>query len=299
MAWLVKSELTGDPLTQEEYEKETLKLPRGMERYASLYETLYYLQDIDLIVILVCKVRNIEIPELFCISHEEAISIGNNRDDDKSYRTLTTFFNDETRKDGFSRRYRFNQSKFPLNDIVSAFFYGDDSQDKKEVVKDFKRIHENILILQQAYASEVLACMDENNKKGYLWFTASFRPCYNKIVSELINPRDAISLITKEKVSFDEKILGIVQDRFPVDDSFLNGKKIPAIILELEKEGQLIRKDKWFTASVSARNLIMGLNEEKKKYIRNIFIEWVFQKSGIPYTDETLNTYFKSESVNS
>lgn len=80
MAWLVKSEINGAPLTQEEYEKETLMLPRGMERYASLYETLCYIQDIDVIVILVCKVRSIEIPELFCITHEEAIVISDGQD---------------------------------------------------------------------------------------------------------------------------------------------------------------------------------------------------------------------------
>jgi hypothetical protein len=292
MAWLVKSELNGAPLTQEQYEKETLMLPRGKQRYASLYETLYYLQDIDLIVILACRIRNIEIPELFCISHEEALYIKSECNVDEAHRKLNSLFDDEIRKDGCSRRYRFNVVKYPLKDISNALLDGHNSPDKQTTTTDFLRIQKSILSLQNAYASDVLACIDEKDKKGYLWFTASFRPRYNEICKEFTDPRDEIERMVNEDVSFNGTIKNIIGD--VPNDTYLCGRKIPGIILELEGNKQIIRKEKWFVPAVSARQLVMCLDEEKKRYLRNAFIYWIHKKNGDEYTDDTIDMYYKS-----
>jgi hypothetical protein len=294
MAWLVKSEVNGAPLTQEEYEKETLKLPHGKEKYASLYEHLEYLYDIDEIAILVSKIRNVGIPELFCTSHDLAGRMYQDGDAQWSYRMLTTFFIDENRKDSCSSRYRFNDFRYPLRDIITALLHDYDSEDNSASALIFTEVHNNILTLQKAYASEIFASIDEKDKEAYYQLMCSFRCRYEKITDELITPRDLISSFTFEDMSLSSNIKQMGKGSSTDSNSLLCGKRIPEIILELEQEKQLLRKEEWFIASVSAKQLVMGLDEERKRYLRKAFREWIHKQNGGEYTEDTIDMYYKS-----
>lgn len=310
MAWLLKSEVNGSPLGGEEFIDEVLRLPGGKQKLAVLYEHMVYLQNIDMIVLIVCMIHKRKTPSLFCISDEEVSNFTKIFDRDHAIDGLAHHFKDKETSDGFIKWMKFATPVFPMNSIIDLLINTSTLHNRKYKLPLFSKVYKDVRNIQEALASDLFYSFDEHDKKAYLYLLGLFKPIYHSICDQFITPQE---LMRKQQIENEKLVQEIHKDFFGEelynklrkkhtneDESFesgkyLAGKKIPEIILELERAEHLIRKERYFIPAISSWALHNELNYNQKMLLRNVFEEWIYNpKTYDKYSKNTIKQVLKN-----
>lgn len=309
MAWLLRSEVNGLPLSGEEFIDEVLRLPGGKQKLAVLYEHLVYLQNIDMIVLLVCMIQEREAPSLFCISDEEVSSFPELFDRDQAIDGIVHHFKDEKTSDGYTKWMKFATPVFPINSIIGLLMNTSTLGNKEYKLRPFSEVYKDVRSIQETLASDLFYSFDEYNKKAYLHLLGMLKPIYHSICDQFITP---LNLLGKQQIENEKLVQEVYKDFFGEElysklrkkhvnedegiekDKYLAEKRIPGIILELERSKLLIRQESYFITAVSGRALNRALNYDQKIILRNVFEEWIFNpKTHKKYSKKSIRQLLK------
>ncbi len=287
MEWLLKSEIDGRGVTGEEYILELLPLPCSLERIATTYEKLIFLNHVDLIVLHSHVFKGCECPPLFCFCQSEINLFVENTNSSESFQKVSKILTDVTLPDGSTKWFKILNTRYSLNTFAEALLNVPADEGRSLLEETMKGRHLAIQIFQDAFAASFLFYCDKTEKQSYFGLLRPLKYIYYEFLKTVSDPYDAIYKLRKHN---------FVVPPFISDAKIKDFKKIPTLIEELERECAIIRIGDRFKPAISLRSLFKNLSTERKYLLRNICSEWIINGKTLgSYTKRTIDYYIQTD----